>query len=1286
MAQSTTTITVTPGAEIAIPATADELSHAAFELQGADLKITLADGTEIILLGFADAFEGVPPHFVTEGGAAVSMDDLLADLGQTVEEIQAAAGGPQGGTEAPNQPTFTPGEGPSIIDSLIDKGPVDPTALQYVLREPIFHVLDLVQDGSPDAVDDFPNIEGEKVCVVERSEKCFGEREQDLFQLDSIFLEKQICYPFGYGNEPDEHFVPDKVSGNILLNDDFGPDGPGGIVSVDYKGVIYTPNGGGFICITDPDDCPPSWKLIINTNGDPSDPEGTGYGDYCFFLTGPLDHTGTDGEIDLVFKYTIEDSNGTTDSANLTVCVDDGGPTAICDLNIVEESPEEGCPNRVHGNVLTGEGQVYQNSYKMFGEDADGPDGGKHVVALKFDGTEYTPDDANAYGKVTIETPNGFLCFDFDDGSYTYTAKSGLEGPQCDTFCYTIEDSDGSPSSALLKIEIEENGTPTALPNENGGPESSVLDTNMIIVFDRSGSMDDDPNFNGFSTRLDLEKAAVTELLKVAEAGGGATNVLVVDFSSDASNSGWTTVDGAIAYISALIADGTTDYDAALAQVLAAFPGAPGTPDQTLLYFLSDGKPNEDNGTGTDGIVGAEITAWEIFLHDNGIIANAIGVGAGAVASELDPIAYNGVTETEIPSILVDDNFDDLVASLTATLGKTFTGNLLTDDDGAGVDDFGTDGAPASDPITDVTLASGSGFSDVFNITFTHVGDTFKFVADVGGTNYWQLEVNDEDGSYTFTVLHDLHFTGSSGQLVFDYTIQDANGDTDTSTLTINLDDVAGGADPLPLIAGDNGNNLLDAPFDEIYGGDDGNDTINAGDGNDYAYGGDGNDRINGENGNDVLVGGLGDDRMTGGNGNDYLAGTNGNDTLAGDNGNDTLNGGVDTDTADYSALGAAAGLILTLDNNGNGFADQPGTADDDSLVSIERVIGGAGNDYIAGGNPDNRFFGNGGDDTLSGGGGDDTLFGENGNDYLNGGSGDDSLSGGEGDDTLVPGGPDDHDTMAGGSGFDIADFSGYGSTRNFSVTLNGNTNASVDVNGSDNNDTVNGVEGIIGSQGADTIAGDSLGNYLSGQGGDDQLSGNGGADTLLGDAGNDTLSGGSGNDWLAGGSGTDSLDGGSGDDTLVADDTGDIYAGGSGIDVLLHTNNTDLDFSIISQNVSRIEAIDMTDGDSSDEVTLSNTDVLDFGGDDDNTATITFDSGSRSVSLFIRGDAGDNVDLTLGVLNTTAGMVDTGVNITVNAITYDVFGLYDGSGSLASATNYNGDGYVAIQQGLDVI
>ena len=263
-----------------------------------------------------------------------------------------------------------------------------------------------------------------------------------------------------------------------------------------------------------------------------------------------------------------------------------------------------------------------------------------------------------------------------------------------------------------------------------------------------------------------------------------------------------------------------------------------------------------------------------------------------------------------------------------------------------------------------------------------------------------------------------------------------------------------------------------------------GNDTITASNGangqaDNYVYGGDGADSLTAASNGALLVGDAGNDTLTGGAGNDQLDGGLGDDLIvagAALDGLDGYNGGAGADTVDYSALGAANGLAVTL--NGAVAATVIVTGgNNDQLLNVENVTGGAGNDSITGDTLTNTLTGGAGNDTLNGAGGDD-LF-------------------------VASGALDGSDSLVGGLGSDTADYSALGAVNNIAVTIS--ATATVIVTGG-NNDQLSGVENVTGGAGNDFIKGDANANILTGGLGADALIGGGGADTLDAGAGNDFL------------------------------------------------------------------------------------------------------------------------------------------------------------------------------------
>ena len=218
------------------------------------------------------------------------------------------------------------------------------------------------------------------------------------------------------------------------------------------------------------------------------------------------------------------------------------------------------------------------------------------------------------------------------------------------------------------------------------------------------------------------------------------------------------------------------------------------------------------------------------------------------------------------------------------------------------------------------------------------------------------------------------------------------------------------------LISGNRGNNILD--------GRSGNDTLLGGDGNDILIGGTGNDSLNGGGGidtvsyssaasgvsvnlgsssqqytgsttgydtvvfienilgsaySDTLTGNGLANRIDGGNGDDRIYGGTGNDLLDGGFGFDVIDGGSGVDTTSYVFYSGSISANLTA-----GVVSFPGNSTlVDTLISIENILSGSGNDIIVGSSVANLINAGNGSDIITGGGGADILIGGLGNDVF---------------------------------------------------------------------------------------------------------------------------------------------------------------------------------------------------------------------------------------------------------------------------------------------------------------
>ena len=332
-------------------------------------------------------------------------------------------------------------------------------------------------------------------------------------------------------------------------------------------------------------------------------------------------------------------------------------------------------------------------------------------------------------------------------------------------------------AAASDSVTIDRDDFPTARLDTNSGAEASTSgkSVNIVIVFDRSGSMSDDPNVNGFSERIDLARAAVANLLTGLDGAATQVNVMVVDFASSAASSGWVSVEAANAYLARLVASGGTDYQAALEMVQnvnLGFDHATPDADQNITLFLSDGVP-------TEGTVNQ--TQWETFLTNHDMPAFAIGIGAGVTTTALQPIAFDpaaGTQAADTPVVYGTGGEGTLINALSplviGSFLSSFSGNLLLNDQ------FGFDGAGVP-KISAVSYASVSGSSLVFTVTSAPnpPPDTTRLTGSNGGVDYWRLDVNKATGDYDLTLLQNFpHSTpGGTATVTFNYTMQDFDGD-----------------------------------------------------------------------------------------------------------------------------------------------------------------------------------------------------------------------------------------------------------------------------------------------------------------------------------------------------------------------------------------------------------------------------------------------------------------------------------------------------------------------------
>ena len=494
------------------------------------------------------------------------------------------------------------------------------------------------------------------------------------------------------------------------------------------------------------------------------------------------------------------------------------------------------------------------------------------------------------------------------------------------------------------------------------------------------------------------------------------------------------------------------------------------------------GSATGDVSTGSDTFTGGVNSAIGSNSADT-YNASAFNNGFNSFQgnSGNDTITGNGATQAQ---------YGNATSSVTITIGAGGAGSA-TGDGSVGTDTF-TGG---------INSALGGNLADTYNASAFNIGVFNSFQGQGGndtitGNGSTQVQYNNATGGVTITIN-----AGGTGS---------ATGDS-----SVGVDTFTGG------VNGATGSSFADtynaSAFNigvfNSFQGQGGNDTITGNGSTQIQYGnataavtvnlttgtatGDssvGTDSITG--GVNSVLGSNFNDTLSGGSGNEFLNGNGGNDTINGLAGNDNLTGGLGADTFVY-ANGGGADFIVDF-NHGEGdridltgvggiisFADVQSRASQQgpntlidfgggNTITLANIIVGnlVAGDFILG----NSVTGTSGNDTLVGTSQVDNIFALEGNDRLQGFGGNDQLDG--------------------GLGFDRAVY--LDATGSVTINLAAGTASGAGVG----NDTLIGIEGIVGSNFADTFdatgftgdtgtPGTQVGfNEFEGRGGNDTITG----------------------------------------------------------------------------------------------------------------------------------------------------------------------------------------------------
>ena len=440
-------------------------------------------------------------------------------------------------------------------------------------------------------------------------------------------------------------------------------------------------------------------------------------------------------------SYTVTDGAGDTTDSSLTINV-----TPVSDLSDNNETVTVAEDTPATGNVL---------------DNAATADGPLTVTSFTVDGNTYTAGD-------TVTLTEGELTLNAD-GSYSFTPNDNFNGA-VPVITYTVTDGAGDTTESTLTINV----TPVSDLSDNNETVTVAEDTPATgNVLDNAATADGPLTVTSFTVGTTTYAAGDTVTLTEGE--------LTLNVDGSYSFTPNDNFNGSVPAITYTVTDGAGD-----------------TTESTLTINVT---PVSDLSDNNETVTVAEDTPATGNVLDNATTADGpLSVTSFTVAGNTYA-AGDTVTlaEGELTlnadgtySFTPNDNFNGTVSVITYTVTdgagdtteSTLTINVTPVSDLTDNNEVVTiaEDTPATGNVLD-NAATADGPLSV--TSFTVDGNTYT-AGDTVTLAEGDLTLN-ADGSYRFTPND--NFNGTVPAIT--YTVTDGAGDTDTSTLTINVTPVS---------------------------------------------------------------------------------------------------------------------------------------------------------------------------------------------------------------------------------------------------------------------------------------------------------------------------------------------------------------------------------------------------------------------------------------------------------------------------------------------------------------
>ena len=484
-----------------------------------------------------------------------------------------------------------------------------------------------------------------------------------------------------------------------------------------------------------------------------------------------------DGKVSLSATATVTD--GDNDQATTQVRVDLGGNISFDDdlpsvgPNVSVQLDDDALSGGIPGGIGDDANAVNVSGTLAHSFGADGAGSIEWLTTGNPAGFTYVSSGDDLLiqqGGTTVVT----VTLNTATGAYSVTQNAVINHPLgldennvSFDLAYRVIDGDNDTATGKLTINVDDD-TPQAFPDSGSVTEAAGKNINAAFVLDSSGSISN----SEFATMMAAVKSAGQALFN---GNDGDVKVTIVAFSSDSvSYPAVTTLAAFNALVDNIAANrpfnGQTDFTDAIQETMLAYTPIAGSSNQ--VFFISDGNPNQQTGTGGNSLTDTTASDWNNFVDSNAINVTTIGVGNGIDEDRLQDVDLDGSG-----SPIVVSGFNALVAALLDAVSPPVVpieGNVLSND---------ASGADA--PLSFVGWSAGNAAA----------------IADL--SQYGTL-VLDANGHYKFTLNNDAAATqalddGDTVVKVLHYTAQDADGDPTSSTLTITIN----GSNDSPIARGD---------------------------------------------------------------------------------------------------------------------------------------------------------------------------------------------------------------------------------------------------------------------------------------------------------------------------------------------------------------------------------------------------------------------------------------------------------------------------------------------------